>query len=204
MPAARPRDSADKIASQLNKISESTKNWVNFVMGHTQNLRQRGMINKMAIRDFSNAGGVSSQVYMDTLYEIGPDEALILEVGIPEGCFYWSYVIYDELWSVVDWLNRQCSINGHAAHIDSDGKFRAVISTQDPGVLNWLDTSGYQRGGIFGRFNRCPGELKPTMVKVKFSELGQHLPSDTPVISATERDESLRARRRAIQLRRRW
>ena len=204
IPAAKPRQSRKKISAQLQKISESTANWINFVLAHTRNLRERDMINRMSVRDFSQAGGISSQMYMDGLYDIQEDEALILEVDIPEDCFYWSYVIYDELWHVVDWLNRQCSINGHSAHINSDGKFRAVVSARDPGVPNWLDNAGYQRGGLFGRFNRCPGELKPAMKRVAFDALRQHLPADTPIVSAQERDERVRARRRAIQLRRRW
>ena len=204
VPAARPRDSADKIAAQLGNLTAATKNWAEFVLGHTRNLRERGVINRMAVRDFSQAGGVSTQIYMDGLYDLQDDEALILELEIPGDCFYWSFVIYDELWSIVDWLHRQVSINGHAAHIDSDGKFRAVISKQDPGVPNWLDTGGYIRGGLFGRFNRCPGELNPSMRKIAVSQVLRHLPPDTPRVSPAARDESLRARRRAIQLRRRW
>ena len=203
-PVNTPRESSEEIASQLQKINEATTNWVNFVLGHTQNLRDQGMINKMAVRDFSQAGGVSGQVYMDGLYDLQADEALILELEVPQNCFYWSFVIYDELWHTTGWMNRQASINGHAAHIDSDGMFRAVISAQDPGVPNWLDNAGYQRGGIFGRFKKCPGKLEPSMKKIKISGLREHLPSDTPTVSADEREEALRARRRAIQLRRRW
>ncbi len=203
-PVNTPRESAEKIRSQLQNISEATTNWVNFALGHSQDLRQRGMINRMGVRDFSQAGGVTNQVYMNALYDIQADEALILELEIPERCYYWSFVIYDEIWHTTGWMNRQASINGHAAHIDSDGKFRAVISAQDPGVPNWLDNAGYQRGGLFGRFKNCPGELKPSMKKIKLKQLREQLPADTPTVSARQRDETLRARRRAIQLRRRW
>lgn len=203
-PAARPRDSAAMIAAQLGSIVTAARNWAEFALGHTKNLRDRGVINQMSVRDFSQSGGVSTQIYMDGLYDLKDGEALILEVEIPQDCFYWSFVIYDELWSVVDWLNRQVSINGHTAHIDDDGIFRAVIAAEDPGISNWLDTAGYARGGIFGRFNRCPGELKPVMKKIKLADLPGHLPAGTPSISLAQRDERIRVRRRAIQLRSRW
>ena len=45
----------------------------------------------------------------------------------------------DDRFCTVDWVNRQSSLNDAQAHIDSDGRFRAVISQQDPGVPNWLD-----------------------------------------------------------------
>jgi hypothetical protein len=32
------------------------------------------------------------------------------------------------------------------------GSFRIVISQQDPGVPNWLDTGGHRRGTMFWRF----------------------------------------------------
>jgi hypothetical protein len=188
VPAARPRDSADKMAAQLKNISTITHNWVQFALDHTKNLKQRGVVNQMAVRDFSNAGGVSTQIYMDGLFDISNDEALILELRVPDKCYYWGFVVYDELWQAIDWLNRQGALNGHQARIDD----------------NWLDAGGYQRGGVFGRFNRCPGKLEPTMQKVRFSDIRKYLPENTPVVSAEARDAALRARRRAIQLRQRW
>jgi hypothetical protein len=40
--------------------------------------------------------------------------------------------------------------------------------------------------------------------RVKFAELREHLPADTPTISLEERAEELRRRVRACQRRRRW
>ena len=204
IPAARPRDSAAKIESRLSQVVESTSNWINFVLNHTANLRQRGVINQMAVRDFSQAGGVASQVYMDGLFDLQDDEALILELDIPADCYYWGFVIYDELWHIIDWVDRISSINGRAAYIDDDGKFRLVISSQDPGTANWLDAAGYQRGGLFGRFKQCPGTLKPEMIKVKTADISESLPADTPVVTLEQREQILRDRRRSIQMRQRW
>lgn len=204
VPASRPRDSAQTIAWQLGHMVTATRNWAEFVLGHTRNLRSRGVINQLAVRDFSQSGGIATQIYIDGLFDLQDDEALLVELDIPEATFYWSFVIYDELWSIADWLNRQVSINGRSAHIDADGRFRMVVSKQDPGIANWLDTAGYRRGGVFGRFNRCPGELVPVTTRLKLADVRRHLPAETPAVSPEERDQILRARRRAIQLRRRW
>ena len=101
-------------------------------------------------------------------------------------------------------MNRQSSINDTQAHIDSDGKFRAVVSRLDPGVPNWLDKADYPWGVIQMRWNRASDYPDPTMKKVPFAELREHLPSDTPVITAEERSERLRRRREGAQLRRIW
>jgi hypothetical protein len=44
----------------------------------------------------------------------------------------------------------------------------------------------------------------PTVRKVKLAELRDHLPSDTLVIDAAERDLRIRARARALQMRIKW
>ncbi len=101
-------------------------------------------------------------------------------------------------------MNRQSSLNDTQAHIDSDGKFRAVISQRDPGVPNWLDKGDYPWGVIQMRWNRASDYPDPTIKKVLLAEVRDHLPADTPVVTPEQRRESLRARREGAQLRRIW
>ena len=54
----------------------------------------------------------------------------------------------DPLWNSVDWLNRQSSLNAHQARLDGDGRLRAVIALEDPGVPNWLDPGGFDNGSV--------------------------------------------------------
>ena len=88
--------------------------------------------------------------------------------------------------------------------LDSDGKFRAVISNTDPGVANWLDASGYQHGHIVGRWKECSSFPKPGVKKVKVDHVRHHLPKDTSMVTPEEREATLRKMRKAAQLRRRW
>ena len=90
------------------------------------------------------------------------------------------------------------------ATLSSDGRFRAVIALEDPGVPNWLDPAGYKEGGIYGRWYDCDSEPLPTIKRVKLASLRDHLPSDTPVVTPEQRAEELRIRVRACQRRRRW
>jgi hypothetical protein len=52
------------------------------------------------------------------------------------------------VWLRLQEIYRLSSTNGHYAKISSDGKFRAVISLEDPGVPNWLDPAGFKQGTI--------------------------------------------------------
>jgi hypothetical protein len=79
-----------------------------------------------------------------------------------------------------------------------------VIALEDPGVPNWLDPAGFKEGTIYGRWYDCSSSPTPTIKRIKLSELHEHLPADTPVVTPEERAEMLRRRVRAAQRRRRW
>ena len=204
LPAIKPRDSAERINSAVKQIAQFTENWTNYAMKYNESLRKRGLINKIAVDDLSGNGGLKTQRYLQGTFDFQPDEALILETEIPKHCRYWMFELTDELMASLDWVNRQITLNGYTAKLDKDGKFRAVIASKDPGVPNWLDSSDYTRGGIIGRWKECDSYPQPVITKVKLADVRKYLPADTPVISAEVRDATIRARRKAAQLRRRW
>ena len=123
----------------------------------------------------------TKQAYYDGIHEIDDDEALILETRCPTECRYWQALVADDRFSTVDWVNRQSSLNDAQAHIDGDGRFRAVISQRDPGVPNWLDKADFPWGVIQMRFNRANDYPDPTIKKVPVADVRDHLPADTPV-----------------------
>ena len=149
-------------------------------------------------------GALSKQIYIPAVYQFEPGEALILETDLPAKRRYWNWQLNDPYFNAVEYVYRLSSTNGHFAHIASDGRFYAVLSLEDPGVPNWLDTAGYTEGTIYGRWFECDSHPMPTLKRVKFSEIRDHLPKDTPVVTPEERAEQLRQRVRGCQRRRRW
>ena len=149
-------------------------------------------------------GALVKQTYWPACFQFAPDEALIIETTIPAHAPYWNVQLNDPLFNALEYVYRQSSTNGHMARLSRDGKFRAVIALEDPGVPNWLDPAGFTEGGIYGRWYDCDSEPVPTLSRVKLTELRDHLPPDTPVVTPDERAEELRRRVRACQRRRRW
>jgi hypothetical protein len=149
-------------------------------------------------------GALSRQIYIPAVFDFEDDEALIVETDLPENRRYWNFQINDPYFNIVEYVYRISSTNGHFAHVASDGRFYGVISLKDPGVPNWFDTAGYKQGTIYGRWYDCDSHPLPTLKRVKFSEIRDHLPADTPTVTPEERAEELRARVRAAQRRRRW
>ena len=203
-PAIKPRESAEKIAARLKQIAVWAQNWTSFSFVWLQRLRDQGVINKVIVRDITDSGFMSTQRYIDGLFDLADDEALIYETEVPRQCRYWNIELTDEQWAAIDWTNRQSTLNGYTARVDRDGKFRAVISARDPGVPNWLDTGGVAKGEMFGRWNTCSSYPTPTLTKVKVMEVRKYLPADTPTVTAAARDASFCLRRKGAQLRRRW
>jgi hypothetical protein len=147
---------------------------------------------------------LTTQKFARGFFDINPGEALIYETEVPKKCGYWSIELTDMLWSAIDYMNRQSSLNGYTAKLDKDGKFRAVISATDPGVPNWLDTAAYAKGTIVGRWTDCSSTPTPTVTKVRLADVRKYLPADTLVVTAEARDAEIRLRREGAQLRRRW
>ena len=203
-PAIKPRQTAAQIADNLRMVSQWAENWVKFGFDWQKRLVDQGLVNKVIARNINDVGGFTTQIYVEGTFDLAPDEALILETEIPTKCRYWNVQLTDEKFSAVDIINRQTSLNGRTAKLDKDGKFRAVISTQDPGVPNWLDTAGYRKGEILGRWNTCNSTPQPAVTKISVADVRKYLPADTPLVSAEERDASIRLRRKGVQMRRRW
>ena len=100
----------------------------------------------------------------------------------PTPC-YWSVHLGNFWWESLDYCYRHTSLNGFQAELDADGRFRAVIAHQDPGVANWLDTCGHARGPMLFRWIVADHAPDPTCTVVPFSRVREHLPDTTRPVS---------------------
>jgi hypothetical protein len=130
-------------------------------------------------------------------WELGPDEALILEVEPPEGV-HWSYSLGNPWWETIHCGRHQSRLNVHQAVVDSDGLVRVVLCGRDPGVANWLDTAGYNNGAMILRCVRTTTAPTPRARVVSFDDVASALPAETKRITPDERASVLERRRRAV------
>ncbi len=80
-------------------------------------------------------------------YDLGPDEAWIIEFEPPE-CEYWNIQLGNHWLESLDFEHYRTSLNHHTAVVEGSGTVRAVVARRDPGHPNWLDTAGHARGGL--------------------------------------------------------
>jgi hypothetical protein len=195
----------EEIARRFSDLGAWIEGMIGFDMQLVRYYREHHGVNTfLRSSKIDSMGGLPKQAYYDGIHEITDDEALIVETPLPEKVRYWQMLVGDDRFCTVDWVNRQSSLNDAQAHIDSDGRFRAVISRLDPGVPNWLDKADYPWGIIQMRWNRASDYPDPTIEKVPFADVRAHLPTDTPVVTPEARQAQLRRRREGAQLRRIW
>jgi hypothetical protein len=79
-----------------------------------------------------------------------------------------------------DYEHHQTSLTRAQSQADPDGNLRYVISERNPGIANWLETTGHPQGVMMLRWQRVSRELTaddgPTVEVVAFDEVGDHLP----------------------------
>ncbi|HEX5143983.1 MAG TPA: DUF1214 domain-containing protein [Mycobacterium sp.] len=147
--------------------------------------------------DFSAQGAAAENRPVIGRWELQPDEALVLEIEPPNGV-YWSFSLGNPWWETIHYGRHQSSLNGHQAAVDPDGRVRVVVSAEDPGIANWLDTAGFSNGALILRCVRTDTAPVPAVTRAKFSELEAILPKGVSRVSPDERAAQLAARRRAV------
>lgn len=195
---------AEEIERRLGHLADFAARYAGFALGYGERLRAQGFVNRLQYDDWAGRGGVAGQHYYQGIFQLLPGDAMIVETALPDAVRYWNIQLNDPLWNTIDWIDHQSSLNAHQAVLDSDGRFRAVIALDDPGVPNWLDPAGRQEGSLMLRWTGASSGPEPTLKIVPAADIRSHLPADTGIVTAQQRGELLRKRRQGAQWRKRW
>jgi hypothetical protein len=124
-------------------------------------------------------GGLTSQFSSIGHYDLGEDQALVVTVPKAD-CAYQGIQIGSAWYISTDYVNHQTSLTAAQSHVDDDGMLRYVVCENDPGIANWLETTGHSRGVMMLRWQRLSRELTaedgPRVDVVKVNELFDVVP----------------------------
>lgn len=163
---------------------------------------RRFLVNKVHVSSGDDdSGTLAANAYAAGWFDVGEDEALVIEVDAPRARM-WSVQLGNVWWESIDFLTHLASYNDRQAFPSSDGRYRFVIAQRDPGVPNWLDPAGHREGMLFFRFQQSENPADPDVDLISLDELRNHLPEDTPTVSTAERRDMLMKRR--AHAARRW
>ena len=166
----------------------------------------RNAFNRINAASGATGGGMSTNLYAGGVFELEPDEALIVEVRARVMPVYFGFQLANLWGESVDYANRLGSLNGWQCEVDPDGVTRLVIAHEDPGVANWLDTSGLREGFLTPRWaysSPPPEDQWPEIsaTKLPFAMLRDHLPKGTRHVTPDDRRDSIQRRQKHVQKR---
>ncbi len=153
----------------------------------------------------STPGGLTTQFSSVGHFDLTPDQAMIITVpAAPKDVAPYQGIQLGSRWYIsLDYLNHQTSLTADQARTDPDGFLRFVVSERDPGVANWLETTGHQRGYVQLRWQRLTRDLTaadgPAVDVIGVSELPDRLPfHDRSTIGKSQYTERIAARQSAV------
>jgi hypothetical protein len=195
LPRVTAEDFAAKVSDAAAGVERSMSYWNQY------------MIDQRAIRQdnsfqgsFAQEKGLAAARYGFCFWDLGPDDALIIESEVPDAR-YWSLQLYPEGWfELADPVERMTSLNDRQLRLSDDGRIRAVVSHRDLGVDNWLDAGGRQRGLCTLRWfwPLSDAAPEPTARLVHVDEVWDGLPADTIRVTSEDRAALLDSRRRHL------
>ncbi len=132
-------------------------------------------------------------------WQIGADEALIVEFAAHEGL--WMLTNMGAFMCSMDFLYRPVSYTPSRTAVDADGKIRMVLSHDDPGYHNWLDTQGFTHGHLTYRHMLAGKPVPLSTQLVKRAALAEALPKASMRVTPAQRSALLKARFEGIRQR---
>lgn len=149
----------------------------------------------------STPGGLASQRSSIGHYELAEDQAMIVTVPECTDCSYQAIQIGSDWYASTDYETHQTSLTKAQAVTDPDQKMRFVISEGNPGIANWLETTGHRTGAMMLRWQRLERDLGPedgpTIEVCPLAEVPERLPHFSP-ITTEEYAERIAARQRSV------
>jgi hypothetical protein len=172
--------------------------------GNGKRFMPRNDFNAPNAATLATGGGQSTNVYAGGVYELGEDEALVVDVRVPVPPLYQGFHLANLWGESLDYANHQSSLNGFQTAWDRDGVGRYVLAHRDPGVANWLDTTGVPVGFMTFRwtYGAAPAEVPVVRVEqVPFAEVTGRFGDGAPRVSAEQRRHTIAMRRAHVQRR---
>lgn len=182
--------------TMLSEAATSIEQQAKFYSKHLALVKQAG-VNKLIgpSKGDSEQATASHQWNVIGLFELEPDEAMVITIKAVTNALYHNLEAANPWLNTYEFIHHQSSLNSSQLVVDGDGYIRYVVSPSDPGVHNWIDTTGHTFGWIWCRWQEVNGEIGPEHTPrveiVKRFELPSLLPTDTVYISPAERKAKL-------------
>jgi len=173
-PAADPARITKRYGVAAKMLTGRVKTWFAFPEWFTY----KEPVNTLTVPK-STPGGLASQFSSIGHYDLTDDQAMIVTVPVCEAAPYQAIQIGSRWYISTDYEHHQTSLNRSQSHVDADRNLRYVISERNPGVANWLETTGHPQGVMMLRWQRLTRDLTeadgPKVEVVAFDEVASRV-----------------------------
>lgn len=132
-------------------------------------------------------------------WRLAPDEALIIELDRHDA--FWMISNAGVFFNSMDYLYRPVSYTPSRSEVDADGVVRFVLSHDDPGYHNWLDTQGFEQGGLTYRSFLSDEVTALRSRLVGRGDLAKAMPADSASVTPEQRRAQMWARFNGVRRR---
>lgn len=201
----KPPMGVEEVAKRLARVGQvaeqSIRVWPDFVGKRYVQARPANTLSPL--RDTSRYGGVPGRWMAGGHFDIPEGYALVIK-SWPTSARYQGIQLTDRWFASLEYANQVSSLTDAQTEVAEDGAFYYVISAEDPGYVNWLDTGSLQKGVILMRFDGVQGSIPeakwPHAKRVKLDKLATVIPGFAKQ-QAADREGQIKARRAHIQTR---
>ena len=119
------------------------------------------------------AGGDKNIIYYHSYWNLAKDEALVITVTPPE-CDSWNFQLNNYWMESLDYRYFSICVSKGNAKFEKNGSVRVIVSAEDPGFGNWIDTCDHLEGTMCWRWYRLEEDVRPVEPEcevVKMNEL---------------------------------
>lgn len=161
-------------ATAGKQLVQRVKTWLQFPQWFYMNIPVNTMVAPRL-----TPGGLATQYSSAGHFELAPEQALLITLPVTDAPYLGFQL--GSLWYIsLDYINHQTSLNGTQAQADPDGKIRIVVAEQNPGVTNWVETTGHRKGFLQFRWQRVSRELTaadgPEVEVIAVADVPEKLP----------------------------
>lgn len=150
------------------------------------------------------SGGLLTQMSSAGWIQLPDDEAFVVTCD-PVEASYFSHVLYDLWGRSLEYRDHFTSLTNAQMSPDADGRFTFVVSANDPGVHNWLQTMGLHDLHVSFRWQGItPANVETPKIasrRVKLAELEAALPQGVRQVTPEQRAHLLAIRRKGFDKR---
>jgi hypothetical protein len=151
--------------------------------------------------DRDSDGALRNQIYMLGRFDLGEDQALVIDVGLG-GAEYFLAPITNYWGTSNDIVHRTSCRNLSQAERNADGSLTLVVALHDPGAANWLDPCDIPEGILTLRWAEFAGGRPDASLGVgsrvvAHADLRRELRPETRWLTPAERRAEQQSRARS-------